>query len=222
MRSSLTITTPASELTLLTVAERRAAAGATDGSRDAELLALDLSISASIMSECNIAIGVGAEPTLRKETLTETFFWPMGCDIVLSRRHNVVISSITNSLVPGVADDVVMDVGDYMVDPESGILTRLWIGYPAEWYWQTVVVVYDAGFETIPADLKRAVTDFFRASLNEAERDPFVKSESIEVVGVDTVRRDYWVGSVPGTVSEGAVPDIVAGQLKRFRNPEAV
>lgn len=209
----LTVTTPATSLALLTEAERRTAAGVSDGSQDAELLALDLRVAASIMSECNIAIGAGSEPTLLRETLTETFYWPNRCDLVLSRRHNIAITSITVD-----TDAPLVAVTDYRVNPESGILTRTSSGYPFSWSGQAVVVVYQAGFATVPPELKQAATDFFRAAFNESGRDPFVKSESIEVVGIDTVRRDFWIGSVPGQSNESAVPDIVAGQLKRFRN----
>lgn len=219
LRPSLTVTTPAASLALLTVAERRAAASLTDGSQDAKLETLDLSVAAAIMSECNIAIGAGGEPTLYRETLTETFYWPYwpnrpnSCDLVLSRRHNIAITSVT------VDTDAPLVVNtDYRVNPESGILSRVNSGYPISWWGQTIVVVYAAGFVTIPADLKQAAIDFFRAAFNEAARDPFVKSEEIDVVGVDKVVKTYWIGSIPGQSNEGPVPDIVSGQLKRYRN----
>jgi hypothetical protein len=210
MQSTLSVTTAASSLALLTLEELRAAAG-DSAATDIELLAMGLRIAAAVMSECNIAVGSGAEPTLLRETLTETFYWPRRIDLVLSRRHNIVISSVT-------ADGSVVAAADYIVDPESGILTRISGGYPCHWGGQTIVVVYQAGFSVVPGDLKAAALDFFRASLNESGRDPFVKSESTEIPGVETKRFDYWVGSVPGSSDEGAVPDIVAGQLKRFRN----
>lgn len=219
LRPSLTVTTPAASLALLTVAELRAAAGVTDGSQDVTLQALGLSVAAAIMSECNIAIGAGGEPTLFRETLTETFYWPYwpnrpnSCDLVLSRRHNIAVTSVT------VDTDAPLVVNtDYRVNPESGILSRVNSGYPISWWGQTIVVVYAAGFVTIPADLKQAATDFFRATFNEAGRDPFVKEQETEIPGVERQRIAYWVGSIPGQSSEGAVPDIVAGQLKRFRN----
>lgn len=211
MRSTLVVTTPASSLALLTIDELRAAAGITDAT-DASLLALGLSIAASIMSECKIAIGSGGEPTLLKETLTETFYWPKRCDLVLSRRHNIVISSIAldgTALVAGT---------DYLIKPESGILTRMSGGYPTEWWGSAVVVVYQAGFATVPADLRQAAIDFFRGVFLESDRDPFVKSLSEEIPGVMTERRDFWVGGIPGQSSGGPVPDFISGQLKRFRN----
>jgi hypothetical protein len=107
---------------------------------------------------------------------------------------------------------------DYLVKQEEGVVTRLQGGYPCHWYGQTIVVVYDAGFTEVPPELKAAAMSYSRGLLAEAGRDPFVKSEGKDIPGVYSHRVDYWVGSIPGQVSEGPVPDIVAGQLKRFRN----
>lgn len=211
MKSFLTITTPASDLSLLTIEEMRAAAGVTGGASDTALRAMERKVAASIMSECNIAIGAGSPPTLLRETLTQTIYQACGESLILARRHDVVITSI-------VEDDVTLLDTDFIVDPESGLTTKFCSDYPAWWSARKVVVVYAAGFATVPEDLKAAATDYFRASWQEQSRDPLVKSERVKVENVDEVERQFWVGSVPGQSSEGAVPDVVAGQLKRFRN----
>lgn len=211
MRSFLTITTPASDLALLTIEEMRAAAGISGGSSDTELRAMERRIAASIMSECNIAVGSGSPPTLLRETLTQTIYQACGENLILSRRHDVAISSL-------VEDGVTLTADDLLVDPESGIVNKLCNDYPTWWSAQKIIVTYDAGFTTVPADLKMAAIDFFRTSWQEQGRDPLVKSERVKVENVDEVERQFWVGSVPGQTSEGAVPDVVAGQLKRFRN----
>ncbi|RUM06813.1 hypothetical protein [Rhizobium chutanense] len=213
MRSTLAVTTKATDLTLLTEAERREAAGlaADDASKDALLLALDQRIAAAIMSECNIAIGSGAEPTLKQEVLTETFYSVHLDRLLLSRRHNVAITSLTDC-------ESVLTTDDYIVDPEAGILTRMRSGCPSCWRSSKVIVVYEAGFETVPADLKFAAMDFFRSEWLARSRDPLVKRVQTDVFEVESTTTDYWVGSVPGQSREGAVPDIVSGQLKRFRN----
>lgn len=213
MFTSLTVTTPAADLSLLTVAERRAAAGLASGdtSQDADLLALDLRVAAAIASECNVAIGSGADPTLRRETLTEAFYRLYGVDaLVLSRRHNITITSVVN-------DGETVDTGDYHVDPESGFLTGLSDDYPSRWRGSKITIVYAAGFATVPVDLKQAAIDCFRAFYLETSRDPLVKRTSVEIEDLETVTTDYWIGSVPGQVREGPVPVAVAGQLKRFR-----
>ena len=50
-----------------------------------------------------------------------------------------------------------------------------------------------------------------------SDSDPLEKSVSITTEDVETVRRDRWVGSVPGS-SKGPVPDHVAAKLSRFIN----
>lgn len=214
MKRFLTVTTAASDHALLTITEMRALAGVTDGSQDVALSALGLRIAAAITAECNVAVGSGANPTLLQETLTETFFYVSSEDIYLSRRFGIVIVSV-------VEDAVTLDADEYLVDTESGLLNRLDDeGYPIRWCAQKVVVIYQAGFATtaIPGDLKQAAMDFFRTTYLEGSRDPMVKSEREDIPGVMERERQYWVGSIPGQSNEGAVPDVVAGQLKRFRN----
>ncbi|WP_189431103.1 hypothetical protein, partial [Mesorhizobium sp. M2D.F.Ca.ET.147.01.1.1] len=89
LRSFLTVTTPASDRTLLTIEEMRAAAGVTGGASDSDLQAMEAQNAASIMTECNIAVGAGAPPTLKKETLTETIYQAYGENLILSRRHEI-------------------------------------------------------------------------------------------------------------------------------------
>ncbi|RWF66848.1 hypothetical protein [Mesorhizobium sp.] len=211
MKSFLTITTPANDLTLLTIEAMREAAGITGGGSDTSLRAMEARCAASIMSECGIAVGSGGAPTLRRETLTETFYQACGEQLILSRRHEISITSI-------VEDSVTLIDTDFIVDPESGLLNKLCSDCPSWWSARKVVVVYGAGFTTVPADLEEAAFDFFRSSWLEKSRDPLVKSERVKVENVDETERQFWVGSVPGQSSEGAVPDVVAGQLKRFRN----
>lgn len=211
MHSHLVITTAATELALLTSDERREAVGVTDGAHDARLLKMDRRCAAAIMTECNIAVGAGGSPTLWRETLTETLRGVRRSQIVLARRHEVTVTSI-------VADDVLIDPADYLVDPESGILQRLSDDNLTSWSASKIVIVYEAGFSAIPDDLRQVAMDFLHAVYLEQGRDPLVKSERTDIPGVMEQERQYWVGSIPGQSNEGAVPDIVAGQLKRFRN----
>lgn len=209
MRRNLTVTTPATSLQLLTIAEMRAAAGASDASQDDDLNAMGLRIAATIATECRVAIGSGGEPTLLRETLTEVIRQVNVDYLFLSRRHNVAISSI-------VVDGDTLTADDYEVDAESAKLTFLIDDVPVKWRANKVTVVYAAGFATAPADLKLAAMDFFRLAWQEKSRDPTLKSEEIDVPGVERVRKDFWIGTLPG-MTESAVPTVVDGQLQRFR-----
>jgi hypothetical protein len=216
VKSLLTITTAATDLTLLTLDEMRAATNVTGSAQDATLRAMEKRITAAIMSECGIAIGPGSPPTLHRETLTQTFrqdfgFYDFPDNLILARRHDVEITSV-------VEDDIMVPDTDYLVDPEAGLLSRLRIDHPTVWIARKITVVYAAGFATIPEDLKQAAMDFMRLLWFERHRDPSLKSEVVLIPEVRRVERTYWVGSVPGQSTEGPVPDVVAGQLTRFRN----
>jgi hypothetical protein len=211
MLRTLTITTAATDLQLLTIAEMRAAAGVSDNSQDVQLTAMGLKIAADIATECNIAVGSGAPPTLRRETLTEVVRGAYADLLFLSRRHEITITSI-------VEDGTTLDAEDYLIEPESGILHRLCDDLPIGWCADKVTVVYAAGFDTIPSDLNDAATDFFRSAWQAKDRDPLVKGLREDVPGVYEKETSYWVGSIPGQSNEGAVPDTIDGKLKRFRN----
>jgi len=211
MMSTLAVTTPATSLALLTPAELREAAGVSDNSQDAKLAALGLRIAAAITAECGVAVGAGAAPTLRRETLTQTMRCVGAKQIELARRHEVSITSV-------VADLETLTTDDYVVDPESGLLTRLSSDLPINWCANKVTVVYAAGFDEVPPDLKMAAMDFVRLAWAESRRDPALRGEVVDIPDVRRVEKTWWVGSVPGSSHEGAVPDIVAGQLARFRN----
>lgn len=214
MHSVLEVTTPASGLSLLTQTERREAVGldVADASLDIQLTALDLRIAAAIASECNIAIGAGGEPTLLQETLRETFRGVDVATLMLSRRHNIEITSLVQDGNSLIADT------DFVVDPESGLAARLSGDRPLRWCAAKITVTYKAGFVTSPGDLKQAAMDFMRLAWAEKDRDPSLRSEVVDIPDVRRIERGFWVGAIPGQSSESAVPDIVAGQLARFRN----
>lgn len=213
MHSALTVTLKAGDRSLLTAAERREAVGVTDSSQDTALAALDLRLGAAIMAECNVSVGAGAEPTLLQETLTETFRRVDTEALILSRRHNVEITSL-------VEDGVTLTSGEcFEVDPESSIVTRLHDDLPGRWSAGKIIVVYKAGFpaDGVPGDLKHAMMDFMRLAWAERDRDPAVKGERIDIPDVEEREVSYWVGTLPGR-GTGPVPESVATQLTRYRN----
>jgi hypothetical protein len=211
-KSFLVVDEPAEDKTLLSIQEMRAAAGlaTTDTTKDALLTMLAADSFAAIMSECNIAVGSGADPTLRQEVLTQTVLNAYNQEIILLRRHNIDILSV-------VADGAVLTEDDYLVDSEAGLLTRMQGDSPVIWNCKKVTIEYVAGFETIPGDLKQAAKDFLRIQYNESTRDPSVKAKDVEIYGVERKRTEYWAGAIPGQGGAGAVPDIASGPLKRYR-----
>jgi hypothetical protein len=214
----ITVTAPASDLALLDPAELRAAVGAVDGSLDAALAVVGRRAAARIMTECGIASDGVHPPTLLSEELEETLY-------LVSRREKLLLSRRFISEIASVVEDgVLLEPGEYQLHAEAGMLTRLRSDFPGCWRCSKVVVTYTAGFaaDSIPEDLKAAAASLVQANYFEGSRDPLVKSETNEIPGVLTERRDYWVGGIPQSGSAGPVPETVAGLLRRFRNPSAL
>ncbi len=211
MRSLMTITVPADDISLLSIEEMRKAAGISTNASDADLMEMEADNAATITTACNIAPGAGYPPTLRREMVTETIYQVYGDRLILSRRHDVTIYSV-------VEDGETLPDTAYLVDPESARLTRLRDDNPVCWSAKKLVVVYDAGFVVVPGDLKKAASDFLRSSWMESQRDPLVKSERIKIDDVEETERQFWVGPVPGQSNSDTVPDFVMQKLTRFRN----
>ncbi len=202
----LTIATPNTDRSLLTLAELRAAVGVSDGSKDAALVPLGEYVSAMITSACKVAKSGVIPPTLRLETVTETFlFKSLQKSLVLARRPVVELVSVTQT-------DSLLSETEYSLDAASGILYRANVaGYytmpNGPWGWWpagNTVIEYSAGYEGVPADLKYAAIKFVQAENTTGSRDPNLKS--LEISGVS--RREWWVSdrqvtsSVPGEVMD--------------------
>lgn len=172
----ITITTPAPDLTLLSITEMRAAAGIIGSTQDPALQAMEARIADAIAVECNVAIGGANRPTLKRETVTETMRASRQQAIVLSRRHAVEVASVS-------VDGVDLASDEFEVDPESGQLFRLRDGMPVPWHGR-IVIVYDAGFTTVPSDLKAVAMDMFKSTWLEQSRDTTIRSTESDIPGV--------------------------------------
>lgn len=209
----LQITTPAEDAKLLTTEQMRAAAGVASGdsSQDGVLALLNDRITAEICVACAIAVGVGGVPTLRRETVTETLRGVAHGIIVLARRHQISINSIT-------VDGTALATDDFTVDAESGLLYRLQGDRLLPWRAQKLVITYAAGFATVPGDLVGAASDLVRLRRSEVARDPLVRSERVDVEGVEAVQTDYWVSSAGPSSSSSPAPPEISARLSRFMN----
>jgi hypothetical protein len=119
MFSTFNVTTPADDLSLLTIEELRAALGVTGTAEDAALKALGLRLSASIARQCCIASDGINPATLMLETCTETFraVRPQN-ELILARRPVTAIVSVSES-------GAIVDPADYEIRRNAGILARL-------------------------------------------------------------------------------------------------
>ena len=185
---------PATDLTLLTIAELRAAAVA-DNSQDATLLPLGRYVTSAITKACRVATDGATPPTLRLETVSDTFrshshglgrhSYPArhrGHKLELSRKPIVEMISV-------VENGITLDPAtDYSINKSAGLLTRLRDDRESWWCDGTIVVTDRAGYATAPDDLKYAVIKFVQAITQQAGRDPLLRFKRIE--GLSEYRYD--------------------------------
>ncbi|MDR3474436.1 MAG: hypothetical protein P4M09_22535 [Devosia sp.] len=182
----LIVNTPAADRTLLTIDELREATGVADASKDDALMRLGDRVATSITGACKIARAGATPPTLRQETLTETFrshrFRHDGGrddrDLLLARRPIVSVASVT-------IDGTVLDPPSYEIDASAGILRRLGCG----WYGCVITAVYDAGWNEVPGNLALAAMKLATALWSESTRDPNLRRVQVEGISL----REYWV-----------------------------
>jgi hypothetical protein len=203
MLSRFSVTSPATELSLLTVAELRAAAGVDDGSQDAALLAMGRSVSTAIARHCNIADDGVNPPSLLRETCTEIFRWS-GCGpLKLARRP---VTSITSVEIDGDA----IDAADYEVAGRD--LYALSDDTIAEWQSGKITVVYVAGYSTAPGDLKVAASKLVTDTRGEIGRESSLKR--VNIPGV--IEKEFWVAPAESPFISQEIADLLAPYSERF------
>ena len=200
-----TVSVVAADRKLVTKAEAEAILGASASITDALLLQL----SDMISLECGVAAAGLTPPTLRQETIVETFRLRASAESLrLARRFVGTISSLTE-------DGVALTANDYTVDAVAGVLYRLDpVGDLCDWPPAKVVITYTAGFATVPTDLKLAAVRVLQEQLSATARDPLVRSEIVEGVG----RIDYWVNSASSAKPPRAIAGAAAAMLDPYRN----
>jgi hypothetical protein len=223
----LQITTAAADRSLLTIAELRAAVGSKSRADDANLKDLGLRVASLIAGACKVVSADGYMPTLRRETLTETFrvapepgagggfglrgerfhshYFQARETIKLSRRPILSIASVTEC---GVA----LDDCQYEVDSGAGAVMRLYHDRYCNWRPGKIVFVYDGGWAAVPDGLKMAAVQAVRSFWATDLRDPSLRSKIIPGVS----QKDYW-NQQAGLVPQ-ALPDNVMAMLQPYMN----
>jgi len=218
LSSVISVTAPASDLTLLSIAELRTAVGLSDNSRDADLTRIGGYIADAIAQACKVATDGATPPTLRQESLTETFrlnrWWNRTSHytpkemLILARRPIVSVASVVeagNTLDP--------TAPDYEIRSGTGMLLRLFNNAPSHWAHDLIVVTYTAGWATVPQGLKRAAEKMMRLYWAQSTRDPLLRQENIPGV----LEQTYWIGSP----SDPSIPQDVMDDLGPYINPQA-
>jgi hypothetical protein len=205
----LTIVSPNIDRGLLTLPELRSAAGVTDEARDAELEALGGYISALITNACAVTRSGAIPPTLRLESVIETFndhpdwyhraAWPHARAVDSLRPSRLPIVSI-EQIVEGA---VTLDPSEYEID--GARIFRLTGGRRSHWRHERTTVTYTAGWADVPLDLKYAAIKFVQVALVQGGRDPLLKRK----VTVGVSEYEWWVDPTKDSIVPPEVMDIL-------------
>lgn len=189
----LSVVTPATSARLTTVERARALLGFAAGQDALALRSIDVA-SAVVVDWCRRPFAL--------ETVRETILWSDSREGILLARGPVT------AFVSVKQDGVDLASSEYTYDRELGRLYRQDAGGHVFRWWGSVAVEYSAGY-TLPADtgtwtlpppVERAAILIAGAAMSAAERDPLVKSETVEGVGATT----WWVPGASGLPSPEA------------------
>lgn len=179
----ITVTVAAPDRNLLTAAETRAAIGDSGAVSAATIDALRERVAAAIVHACRVERAGVVPPTLRLETLTEDIRLPAPQEVlVLARFPIVAVTSV-------VENGITLAAAEYEIDAGRGLMTRLSADDPTTWPSGRITLVYSAGWETVPVDLKLAAEKVAADFYFQTARDPNLKRVHVDGVG----EREYWV-----------------------------
>lgn len=171
--ANLTVTVPASERDLATLAAVRSELGIIGTDQDADISVRLRQASAAIESFC--------DRVFARETVQEVFRLECSAAQIALRRTPVV------ELASIVEDGAELDPADYEADLDRGIIYRLCSDRPQPWGGGKLVVTYTAGYllpgvdgANLPADITMACLQAVVAGYQAKGRDPMLRSESID------------------------------------------
>ena len=188
----LTVVTPATSTRLTTVTRARAVLGFAL-ERDEFVDGIIEVVSTTIVDWCRRPFGLA--------TYQERFPVCQGDGVLLGRSPLTNIASV-------VQGETALDPGDYAYDAELGRLYRQdAAGYLWRW-WGPLTVTYSAGYSlpadtgawTLPPPVERAAILLAGAALSATDRDPLLRTETVDGVGSTS----WWVPGSAGLPSPEA------------------
>jgi uncharacterized phiE125 gp8 family phage protein len=167
----------------------------------------DVKIARWIVSASD-AIARACLRVFASETISETLFLDQSLESIVLRRYPV------SSIATVTLDGIVLNLAEYIVDPETGILLYLISGEKAKWVGSKVEITYVAGYNlttSTPPSLSQACLALVAHQNSSEARDPMAKR--VEIPDVMTI--DYWVG---GSGVAGELPPEVVSLIQPYRN----
>lgn len=202
----LTIVTAASDRSLLTTAQMRAAIGLDpgDASQDTALAGFGAMVADAMARDClQLSVVPTTPPTFRQETLSEVFRpYRAEPSLKLSRRPATSVSSV-------VSDGVTLDTDEWELDVSSNLLFALSDDARIKWAGKKITVGYVAGYATVPDALALAASKLLRMLWSEdgpgAPTDPNMKRTRIEGVG----EWERWVGGASDPLMSQEIQELL-------------
>lgn len=125
-------------------------------------------------------------------------------ELSLSQYPVQSISSVTEN---GIA----LDASDYELDADAGLIRRLSGGAYTPWRASEIIIEFEAGYSTIPADIVGIVLRLITMRAKGRNRDPMLREREGPTYG----RESFWVGGTPDM--RGGMPLEMAQVLDRYR-----
>ncbi|MGL3208303.1 hypothetical protein [Bradyrhizobium sp. BR 1433] len=196
----ITVTVASSDISLTRLDTVKAELGIVDRGSDDKLKKLISQASGIVASYCNRVFAL--------ETVQEIFRVRCGPHGLTTGRYPVTaITSI-------VENDTELSEDDFEADLEAGIIERLRSGCAVRWPQGKVTVVYSAGYDLpddVPEPVERATIELVKQFYSSGDRDPLVRSETVEGAG----STDYFA-----PFSGGFTPEVEAllAPYRKFSN----
>lgn len=183
MNSTLSIPSPNTDRSLLTIAGLRSAAGVEGNASDESLLALGRYVSSVITKSCKVEQAEGVPPTLRLESVVQTTVLDRCAESFrLLRKPAITIASVVEDGTTLTVDTDYRSLGGALYRRSSGSAS----------VWKTcvdIVVTMSAGWSTVPDDLEFAARKFVAEEWRNGNRDRLLKRMKTD--GVDEF--EWWV-----------------------------
>lgn len=205
-----TVTDEASSYDLTTLAVVKAELGITDNTTNAVLTRYISGASAAAAQFCNRVFPLESVQDVFLADERSYLFTRGGAVLQLTRWPVTTVTSLVENGV------TLVENTDFLVSTANGQLTRIDAnGLKRHWSQLPITVIYEAGFETIPADLEDAVVRMVASRYLAKGRDRSIRQENIP--GLREV--SYWIST--GTDAGNLSPD-VADILQNYRVPVLV
>jgi hypothetical protein len=206
------VVAPAPSLALVELDEVKAMFGIadTDTSQDVLLQAQIDSVSAAIDNYCSRTF---VRQTYRDQLRNASHWLKQGSPI--KTRQSPIPTDDTGAPVLAISENgAALDPALFEVELGTGELYRLdSMGNMGFWCSQLIAVDYDAGFDTIPPDVRIATLEWLNARWMARGRDPAIRSEAV----FDVLTVTYADPSASNADSGVGPPDAVCGLLNPYR-----